>query len=232
MPLPIPRGGVGAPSGGTTTLGSLLAKRDKAEADLKTVEKQIYDLETTYLNESSQVGNVLRGFDGFLTANKAGANTKRPRRLQVDDRLFSLSSLTSPAVEERAALREAAAEGRPEGVAAPAQFGHRMKGNGALAANGPGKLQQHPPMKQRGRPVPRDGAQHLPALQQQQQSSLLQQQQGLQQQQQQPIPLHTLQQQLQQQQQQQQHHHQLQQQRMIQAQEVEEEDEEIAAMLQ
>lgn len=32
---------------------------------------QVYDLETTYLESSSQNGSVLKGFDGFLSTSKA-----------------------------------------------------------------------------------------------------------------------------------------------------------------
>ena len=33
-------------------------------------EWQLYDLETTYLHDSSQCGNVLKGFEGFLSSMK------------------------------------------------------------------------------------------------------------------------------------------------------------------
>eukprot|EP00850_Spirogloea_muscicola_P004595 SM000019S05139 [mRNA] locus=s19:1067536:1068989:- [translate_table: standard] len=59
----------------------------------------VYDLETSYLHDTSQCGNVLKGFDGFLSSTKNASNTKRPRKFQPEDRLFSLSSVTSPARE-------------------------------------------------------------------------------------------------------------------------------------
>jgi hypothetical protein len=33
---------------------------------------QVYDLETSYLQDSSLVGNVLKGFEGFLASSKGG----------------------------------------------------------------------------------------------------------------------------------------------------------------
>ena len=87
-------------------------------------------METNYLNDSSTNGNVLKGFEGFLTTHKATScalaprtaprrvalppccaylpprhaalprRLKRARNFKTEDRLFSLSSSTSPAVEE------------------------------------------------------------------------------------------------------------------------------------
>jgi hypothetical protein len=34
---------------------------------------QVYDLETTYLHDSSHSGNVLKGFDGFLASGKGAS---------------------------------------------------------------------------------------------------------------------------------------------------------------
>lgn len=65
------------------------------------VEKQVYDLETSYLNDSNQNGNVLKGFEGYLAPTKT-QNMKKSRNFKTDDRLFSLSSTTSPAAEELA----------------------------------------------------------------------------------------------------------------------------------
>lgn len=50
----------------TAQLEQLAQKKAKAEADLRDVEKQVYNLETSYLNDSAAHGNILRGFEGFL----------------------------------------------------------------------------------------------------------------------------------------------------------------------
>ncbi|KAK8940082.1 hypothetical protein KSP40_PGU015802 [Platanthera guangdongensis] len=52
-------------------LAALLSKRDKLQEELRSIEKQVYDLETSYLQESNQCGNVLKGFEGFLSASKS-----------------------------------------------------------------------------------------------------------------------------------------------------------------
>ncbi|GLJ53897.1 hypothetical protein SUGI_1151330 [Cryptomeria japonica] len=96
-------------------LTALFNKREKLHEELRIVEKQVYDLETSYLQDSSQCGNVLKGFEGFLSSTKNTANLKRSRKFQPEDRLFSLSSVTSPAVEEHAVARDGASK-RKDGL--------------------------------------------------------------------------------------------------------------------
>ncbi|GER29690.1 phosphate transporter 1 [Striga asiatica] len=95
-------------------LATLLCKRAKLHEDLRIIEKQVYDMETSYLQDPSQCGNVLKGFEGFLSSSKNTTLLKRSRKFQPEDRLFSLSSVTSPAAEEVAR-------------------------DGGVSANGPGK---------------------------------------------------------------------------------------------
>ncbi|XP_024522816.1 chromatin modification-related protein eaf6-like [Selaginella moellendorffii] len=122
-------------------LALCVSKREKLLEELRNVEKQVYDLETTYLHDSSQCGNVLKGFEGFLSSAKGAGNMKRPRKFSTEDRLFSLSSVTSPAAEENALGRDT--EGRLDGSGQS-----RIKIAGT-PANGPGK--------QKRRTGPRDG---------------------------------------------------------------------------
>merc|ERR1712146_523606 len=77
-----------------STLNVMLAKKEKLEQDLRALEKNLYDLETTYFHDAGQ-GNVLKGFEGYLALNKH-ANVKRARTFKTEDRLFSLSSTSSP----------------------------------------------------------------------------------------------------------------------------------------
>ncbi|KAI0497138.1 hypothetical protein KFK09_023466 [Dendrobium nobile] len=119
-----------AASNPSAMLAALLSKRDKLHEELRSIEKQVYDLETSYLQESNQCGNVLKGFEGFLSASKSTINLKRSRKFQPEDRIFSLSSATSPAVEEHISGRDA--EGRSD--YAPG----RLKA-GSNPANGQGK---------------------------------------------------------------------------------------------
>ncbi|KAG6420953.1 hypothetical protein SASPL_117499 [Salvia splendens] len=54
-------------------LSSLLNKREKLQDELRSVEKQVYELETSYLQETTTFGNVLKGFDGFLSSSKSAS---------------------------------------------------------------------------------------------------------------------------------------------------------------
>ncbi|KAH9625075.1 hypothetical protein KSS87_005855 [Heliosperma pusillum] len=106
-------------------LATLLSKREKLHDELRYIEKQVYDLETSYLQDSNHFGHVLKGFEGFLSSSKSATNLKRPRKFQPEDRIFSLSSVTSPAVEESTGGRDDFGPGRSKG--------------GGLPANGQGK---------------------------------------------------------------------------------------------
>ena len=86
----------------STTLNAIQQRKERLDEELKQVEKQVYDLETTYLNDSSQHGNVIKGFEGFLSQTKS-TNLKKSRNFKPEDRLFSMSSTTSPVVDEIAA---------------------------------------------------------------------------------------------------------------------------------
>ncbi|XP_021898456.1 chromatin modification-related protein MEAF6 [Carica papaya] len=120
-------------------LASLLGRRAKLQEELRSIERQVYDMETSYLQDPSQCGNVLKGFEGFLSSSKNTALLKRSRKFQPEDRLFSLSSVTSPAAEELAA-------GRDDGKA---DFGVGRSKGGGIYANGQGK-------PKKGRAGPRD----------------------------------------------------------------------------
>ncbi|KAL4325131.1 hypothetical protein GQ457_11G003230 [Hibiscus cannabinus] len=124
------RGSTTAPS---TMLASLLNRRAKLQEELRNIERQVYDMETSYLHDPSQCGHVLKGFEGFLSSSKNTALLKRSRKFQPEDRLFSLSSVTSPAAEEVAA-------GRDDGKSFYGAGGGagRSKGGGYFA-NGQGK---------------------------------------------------------------------------------------------
>ncbi|XP_044503521.1 chromatin modification-related protein MEAF6-like isoform X4 [Mangifera indica] len=120
-----------APTSASAVMASLLSKRTKLLEELRNIERQVYDMETSYLQDPSQCGNVLKGFEGFLSSSKNTALLKRSRKFQPEDRLFSLSSVTSPAAEEQAIGRVDYGPGRSKG--------------GGIFGNGQGK-----PKKGRG----------------------------------------------------------------------------------
>ena len=69
------------------------------QEDIRNFDKKIYDVEGAYLSaEHAQCGSVVRGFEGFLSSKDN--LRKRARVLKVEDRVFSLSSLSSPAHQE------------------------------------------------------------------------------------------------------------------------------------
>ncbi|XP_038996354.1 chromatin modification-related protein MEAF6-like isoform X1 [Hibiscus syriacus] len=114
----------------STMLASLLNRTAKLQEELRNIERQVYDMETSYLQDPSQCGHVLKGFEGFLSSSKNTAVLKRSRKFQPEDRLFSLSSVTSPAAEEVAAGRDA--DGKY-------YYGAGRSKGGGYFANGQGK---------------------------------------------------------------------------------------------
>lgn len=87
----------------------------------------IYELETAYLNaEYSHMGSVLKGFEGFLSSKEA--LKRRVRQSRLEDRLFSLSSKSSPATRE---LEQQEAE-----LAESMNSSHIGRGKGPYASKG------------------------------------------------------------------------------------------------
>ncbi|KAL4442406.1 hypothetical protein ABPG77_004990 [Micractinium sp. CCAP 211/92] len=64
-------------------------KRMQVAEELRTVEKQIFDLESNYFQVSSAMGNAIRGYEGFVGPTKKTAPPVLP-----EERLFSWSSAT------------------------------------------------------------------------------------------------------------------------------------------
>ncbi|KAF8392201.1 hypothetical protein HHK36_022543 [Tetracentron sinense] len=138
-----------ASSNPSAMLASLMSKREKLQEELRNIEKQVYELETSYLQDSSQCGNVLKGYEGFLSSTKSTTNLKRSRKFQPEDRLFSLSSVTSPAAEEQIVGRD---DGRLD-------YGQGRSKGGGTPANGQGK-------PKKGRTAQRDGKRIRPSSEQ------------------------------------------------------------------
>ncbi|KAG0484232.1 hypothetical protein HPP92_008311 [Vanilla planifolia] len=123
-------------------LVAAMNKRKQFQDELQSIERQIYELETGYLQDSNHCGSVLKGFEGYMSSTKSAINMKRSRKFQLDDRLFSLSSVTSPATaEQRLAARD---DGRSD-------YGPGRPRNGLYAAIGLVKP------KKGGRILPREG---------------------------------------------------------------------------
>ncbi|KAJ3035922.1 hypothetical protein HDV00_003323 [Rhizophlyctis rosea] len=70
-------------------LQELISRKKTVDRNLADLERKIYALETSYLEET-QYGNIIKGFEGYLS----GRGEKKQKFLQDTDRLFSLSSAT------------------------------------------------------------------------------------------------------------------------------------------
>ncbi|KAI8381316.1 histone acetyltransferase subunit NuA4-domain-containing protein [Radiomyces spectabilis] len=71
-------------------LQALLSRKKQVDTNLINLEHSIYLFEGSYLEDTQHNGNIIRGFDGYLTNRP----DRRKQKFTELDRLFSLSSST------------------------------------------------------------------------------------------------------------------------------------------
>ena len=75
-------------------LEDLLNRKALVDEQIANIERQIYYLEGSYLEETATQGNVIKGFEGYLTTRAGAGLDKKKGRVKESERFFSMSSST------------------------------------------------------------------------------------------------------------------------------------------
>ncbi|KAK3719101.1 hypothetical protein LTR37_004665 [Vermiconidia calcicola] len=79
-------------------LRQTIEKKRKIDEQLAAIEEQIFKAEGSYLEETANSGNIVRGFDGWVkgvqVGGRGGADDRRRARVRDEDRVFSRSSVS------------------------------------------------------------------------------------------------------------------------------------------
>jgi len=115
----------------TSTAAAVLEKKSNLEEELRRVERQIYELEGEYLQETVKDGNILRGWESYLGKQASSGAIRRINRFREADRMFSASSVTSGQASTFSGTAAAASTKGPAGAAAGGAKVKKAAGGGA-----------------------------------------------------------------------------------------------------